>query len=495
MTSIKWVPHAPGKFLAAHTSGHIYLYDVTLPSDQQKPVFIQTKSPIVKMCPSNGNVATAALSLYINKTRGENPANRLSLRTGCVNQIAFSECGSYFALACQDGFLRVFCWGTQSQPNLELCVAVRSFFGGFLCVAWSPDGRYLATGGEDDLITLVSFNENRVVCRGTGHKSWIADVAFDQFASVCGIVPESSSLNHTSQTKLNEQKNGIIYRLASVGQDTILCVWEITEDILVQSQQQLLQKQRLRSRSSLLVNGTNQLNVFSPNGARVFPVKQAFEKQQPLSQNMLTSTDSSNILSAATSPTECLEVDVNSTDFARVQQLSPATYDRLTPSPASTVGSASGSVSSGFASKLAFWHRDKQKGSKSSKSKKGKDKKIPPNQRPMSENSGSTGEIATTQVEGNQDNGLHEHSSKLLTPTLLGSPSCPRLGDVPNIDPIVQKKIAWDPLTGVAFLRDCLLTACQGGWLAVWSRPNIQPADNTDNSATIPSSSTTKIAF
>ncbi len=35
-------------------------------------------------------------------------------------------------------------------------------------------------GGEDDLVTVFSPAEKRVVARGQGHKSWVTRVAFDK---------------------------------------------------------------------------------------------------------------------------------------------------------------------------------------------------------------------------------------------------------------------------------------------------------------------------
>lgn len=60
--------------------------------------------------------------------------------------------------------LRVLHWDT-----MELVGSARSYFGeiknwfddqfqswpgGLLCVCWSPDGKYLVCGGEDDLVTV-----------------------------------------------------------------------------------------------------------------------------------------------------------------------------------------------------------------------------------------------------------------------------------------------------------------------------------------------------
>lgn len=53
---------------------------------------------------------------------------------------------------------------------MELVGLMRSYFGGLLCVSWSPDGKYLVVGGEDDLVTVYSFWEKRIVCRGHGHR-------------------------------------------------------------------------------------------------------------------------------------------------------------------------------------------------------------------------------------------------------------------------------------------------------------------------------------
>ena len=66
-----------------------------------------------------------------------------------VNEFAFSPCGHFLAVASQDGFLRIFNYDTMEPVG-----RARSYFGGFLCVCWSPDGKYVVCGGEDDLVTV-----------------------------------------------------------------------------------------------------------------------------------------------------------------------------------------------------------------------------------------------------------------------------------------------------------------------------------------------------
>lgn len=55
---------------------------------------------------------------------------------------------------------------------------MKSYFGGLSCLSWSPDSKYIVTGGEDDLVTVYSVFEKRIVCRGQGHKSWVSQVGF-----------------------------------------------------------------------------------------------------------------------------------------------------------------------------------------------------------------------------------------------------------------------------------------------------------------------------
>jgi WD40 repeat protein len=138
-----------------------------------------------------------------------NPLYRWQIGTGAINKFEFSGPSSNFmATIGQDGHLRIFNW-----KRMELIGSMKSYFGGLLCLAWSPDLRYIATGGEDDMLSLYSVAESngtkktknqklfnysdRVVCRGQGHKSWISDVAFDPFAT---FTSPSSAENYIEST-------------------------------------------------------------------------------------------------------------------------------------------------------------------------------------------------------------------------------------------------------------------------------------------------------
>lgn len=54
---------------------------------------------------------------------------------------------------------------------------------------------------------------------------------------------------------------------------------------------------------------------------------------------------------------------------------------------------------------------------------------------------------------------------------LLGTPVCPRMDEVTVIEPLICKKIAHERLTGLEFREDCVVTACQEGFILTWARP------------------------
>ena len=70
----------------------------------------------------------------------------------------------------------------------RLVFPFRSYFGGLQSLGWSPDGKYIVTGGEDDLVTVFSVYEKRVVCRGQGHRSWISQVLLKVFETLTRLL-------------------------------------------------------------------------------------------------------------------------------------------------------------------------------------------------------------------------------------------------------------------------------------------------------------------
>uniref|UniRef100_A0A1I8Q3N4 Uncharacterized protein n=1 Tax=Stomoxys calcitrans TaxID=35570 RepID=A0A1I8Q3N4_STOCA len=268
VTCLKWLPNSPNLFLASHASGHLYLYNENLQCPPAAPVYQPFK------------MGDGYSILTCKSKSSRNPLYKWVFNTEncCINEFCFSPCGSNLAIVSQDGFLRVFHYDT-----MELLGIARSYFGGFLCVCWSPDGKYIVVGGEDDLVTVWSFHERRVVARGQGHRSWVSVVAFDPYTTsytswdggdfsddenqimeyassrypsgdqtnangydssyATGNHEKNSTPIHSRQrpqsasfrseaSSLAPDKLAISYRLGSVSQDTQICLWDITEDIL-----------------------------------------------------------------------------------------------------------------------------------------------------------------------------------------------------------------------------------------------------------------------
>lgn len=79
---------------------------------------------------------------------------------------------------------------------MDLLGSSRSYFGGLLCLSWSPDCKFICYAGEDDLVHLWSAESSRIVARGRGHKSWVTAVSFDPMTSCLtqdGVVAQLNS--------------------------------------------------------------------------------------------------------------------------------------------------------------------------------------------------------------------------------------------------------------------------------------------------------------
>ena len=84
-----------------------------------------------------------------------------------------------------------------------------SYYGGFLCVCWSPDGKYVLTGGQDDLVSIWTLADRQIIARCPGHHSWVTAVAFDPWRC--------------------DDRN---YRFGSVGEDCRLLLWDFNVGML-----------------------------------------------------------------------------------------------------------------------------------------------------------------------------------------------------------------------------------------------------------------------
>lgn len=459
VSCIKWAPGRADTFLASHASGHLYSYQAESECGGVPPQWQYYKGG-------------EGFTVYTckNKTT-KNPAYRISVGSGPINEFVFSPCGTYLALVSQDGWLRVL-----HQDTLELVATARSYFGGLLCCCWSPDGKYIVLGGEDDLVTVYSFHERRVVVRGQGHKSWVSTVSFDHYnvsydalpdgldfsgsddETGCGPAainsPGTAHRTPSSETSTLHSQGGpsrpphqvrgvtevaaspasppppphhpaitssavTCYRFGSVGQDTLICLWDLTEDVLKQSP-------AVRSR----------VRQEKKDGGTMSHSNSVTSKDSGLAN---TDTSSSNHSSGASSS--------GSTDTGKASSTSSLTHKL---------------ASLGLGSKEK--EKEKEREHKRTFSLPGRG----------GNNREKHRESAGAKSKDNKANKDGSVTSSQQGDSGLGWAGCPRLNETPMLEPVVMKKIAHERLTSLVFKEECIVTACQDGYVCTWARPGLQ---------------------
>ncbi|TVY30983.1 putative catabolite repression protein [Lachnellula hyalina] len=207
VSEIRWIPGSENLFLAAHMDGSLVVYD------KEKEDF--PFSPDEHNSPTNDNSETAngegdsSTRLHIDKSvhsknQKTNPVSFWKLSNQRVNAFAFSPDNRHIAVVSEDGVLRIIDYLKE-----ELLDLFSSYYGGLLCVCWSPDGKYVLTGGQDDLVSIWSVAEAMIVARCQGHQSWVTAVCFDPWRC--------------------DDRN---YRFGSVGEDCRLLLWDFSVGML-----------------------------------------------------------------------------------------------------------------------------------------------------------------------------------------------------------------------------------------------------------------------
>ncbi|XP_071650530.1 WD repeat-containing protein 20 isoform X3 [Temnothorax longispinosus] len=474
VTCIKWVPGSNNLFLVSHSSGQLYLYNEELLCGTTAPHYQSFKS-------GDG------YAIYTCKTKStRNPLYRwvIGAEGCCINEFAFSPCGTNLAVVSQDGFLRVFQYNT-----MELVGSARSYFGGFLCVCWSPDGRYVVVGGEDDLVTIWSFHEKRVVARGQGHHSWVSVVAFDPYTTSYGdhdpdfsgsddeTMPhnnhnhfheKSHRLSTTSQSGgVHSNRNscgselrmsgGTCYRLGSVSQDTQLCLWDITEDVL---RQPVCAKQRPSATCSTSGGTLSSSGTFnSGNGAATTANHHS---------NSNAKHNNSNNVNFKENASGNNETSNNSTGT----NAAVATVNSLTQRLAGL----------GFGERKGDNHKRNfsltMRGSGTGATANNSVTTVVQNNGGDKASTGNSTSTTSSSLNNSVSGGLvggtgsKKVSSVMDDPMrLIGTAWCPRFDECPVLEPLVCKKLAHERLTELVFREDCFVTACQDGYVYTWARP------------------------
>ncbi|EFP11137.1 hypothetical protein CRE_30709 [Caenorhabditis remanei] len=448
VTCIRFLPGDSNIFLASHVSGNLYVYDERVSASSSSSNGSSQPPPWIVQ--NEGEKYTT----YGWKSKNpRNPVTRWQIGEGSIHQFNFSgPDAKMMATVSHDGFLRVFMYETQ-----ELIAVMKSYFGGLLTLAWSPDAKLIATGGEDDLLTVYSVVQKKVVCRGQAHKSWISQVQFDPYvvrrskkdSESNGIAPTTtlddvsrevtmrsgpsssgepsygipkavSTLSKSSLASSNtingtQKGDEIVYRIGSVGHDTFLCLWDITNDMLNQSNHR-------RHRNSTII---------APPIGLDCPSNQMMGRLEDLPEISPGGAGGSSTASDSQHNT------LTQNQSAPQEKPKKKRFNRKAFGLSKfTSGGSSNASSSGQRT--------------------------------------NTLSGAGTSSDGTRRNtpGITSQISCCKETRLLGSTFCPGIRDVPIIEPLTCKKVSHDRLTVLEFRKDCVVTACQEGFICTWSRPS-----------------------
>ncbi|PNH46682.1 hypothetical protein VD0002_g8188 [Verticillium dahliae] len=216
VSEIRWIPGSDNLFLAGHMDGSLVVYD----KEKEDAPFVPEEE-LATNGVANGDTATDSgessapknvnpntrIHIYKSvhsKNQKVNPVAAWKLSNQRINAFAFSPDNRHLAVVSEDGSLRIIDYLKE-----ELLDLYHSYYGGLISVCWSPDGKYVLTGGQDDLISIWSVIDHAIIARCQGHQSWVTSVAFDPWRC--------------------DDKN---YRFGSVGEDRRLCLWDFNVGML-----------------------------------------------------------------------------------------------------------------------------------------------------------------------------------------------------------------------------------------------------------------------
>ena len=219
VSDVKWIPGSESLFLASHMDGTLVVYD----KEREDAAFNPEEE--AQITPEHNSDSMEGTALRVDKSvnsknQKTNPVAFWKLSNQRINQMAFSPDCLHLAVVSEDGSLRIIDYlkevyvayefdlnGLADSPSL--LDLYPSYYGALTCCCWSPDGKYLLTGGQDDLVSIWSLADRSIVARCPGHQSWVSAVAFDPWRC--------------------DNKN---YRFGSVGEDCRLLLWDFNYSML-----------------------------------------------------------------------------------------------------------------------------------------------------------------------------------------------------------------------------------------------------------------------
>ena len=190
---VRWVKCSASQFVVVFEDNTMWRLDTNFKEDPRTISNIQQRIRDAKSISSDFAV--------LNATAEDSTLQVWRFFCSSIRDLCFvsnkSRNPSLFAIATSSGQVKVF----DIQRGTSL-VTYNNYFGGLWAVAFSDDGRLIAAGGEDDCISVWDMHTHKLICRGSGHNSWVS--------SIC-----VQDLDHHT------------YRIWSASQDGRMLAWEV----------------------------------------------------------------------------------------------------------------------------------------------------------------------------------------------------------------------------------------------------------------------------
>jgi WD40 repeat protein len=198
IVDMHWIPGSENLFMVAHQDGHLVVYD----KEKEDAPFVSELEPADPRATSSLFTSLRVLkSVNSPNQSGKNPVAVYRVSARAITAFALSPSARHLAVVGEDSTLRVADYLAETLVDVY-----SSYFGEMTCVCWSPDGKYILTGSQDDLVSIWSVAEKRCVARCEGHRSWPTRVECDAWRC------EEGNL-----------------RFGSVGEDGRLLLWDFQE--------------------------------------------------------------------------------------------------------------------------------------------------------------------------------------------------------------------------------------------------------------------------
>ncbi|WBW74556.1 WD repeat protein Wdr20 [Schizosaccharomyces osmophilus] len=197
VTAVQWLPNQESVFLVSFQNGWVIYYDK---NQQEQPLYSSIPEKNLKSLylSSRGTFTVLKDFPSPDDRKPLNPVACIAFSNSPINAFSTSPDHQHLAVVSERGTLKLL-----KYAELKMLDIFHSYFGGLSCIAWSPDGKFIVTGGKDDMLSVYSFPQRKLVARCQGHKSWVLGITFDRW-------------------RCKDDS----YRIASVGLDCQLLLWD-----------------------------------------------------------------------------------------------------------------------------------------------------------------------------------------------------------------------------------------------------------------------------